>query len=78
MLFNFIKENNIKFINLQEHNLKDRTKLSDIYFEHFDIILNESINAKGGTAILIDKSTNCKILNVEKSPCSRMTSVKLS
>ena len=48
-----------------------------IFHEHFDIVLNESINLKGGTAVLFDKSMGCNISQVEKSPCSRITSVKL-
>ena len=76
LLFDFIKEKNLHLICLQEHNIKDKNNLLGIYYEHFEVILNESINLKGGTAILIDKSLSCKQLQVEKSPCSRITSVK--
>ena len=69
--------NNLKIINLQEHNIKDKSKLMSMFHDHFDIVLNESINLKGGTAVLIDKSMGCNILQIEKSPCSRITSVKL-
>ena len=77
LLFDFIKINNFKIINLQEHNIKDKSKLMSMFYEHFEVVLNESINLKGGTAVLIDKSIGCNILQVEKSPCSRITSVKL-
>ena len=77
LLFEFIKSNNYKIICLQEHNIKDKSKLMSIFHEHFDIVLNESINLKGGTAVLFDKSMGCNISQVEKSPCSRITSVKL-
>ena len=62
MLFDFIKQNNLNFICLQEHNIKDKNKLLDMFYEHFDVILNECINLKGGTAILIDKRVGCQIL----------------
>ena len=77
LLFDFLKMNNIKIICLQEHNIKDKGKLMDMFYDNFDVVLNESINLKGGTAVLIDKSLGCKILQIEKSPCSRITSVKL-
>ena len=38
--------------------------------------LNESINLKGGTAILIDRQITDNITLVEKSSDSRITSVK--
>ena len=66
LLFNFIKTNNLKFICLQEHNIKDKSKLLDMYYENFEVIINECINLKGGTAVLIDKAQDCKILQVEK------------
>ena len=78
LLFDFIKTNNYKIICLQEHNIKDKSKLINIFYEHFDIVINESINLKGGTAVLIDKSMDCNILHIEKSPCSRITSVKVA
>ena len=77
LLFDFIKENGLKFICLQEHNLKDKNNLLDIFYEHYEVVVNECINLKGGTAILIDKCMSCKILQVEKSACSRITSIKL-
>ena len=77
MLFDFIKMNNLQIISLQEHNIKDKKNLMSMFYEHFDIVLNECINLKGGTAVLIDKNLGCKILQVAKSPCSRITSVKL-
>ena len=76
MLFDFIKVNKLNFICLQEHNIKDKNKLLDMFYEHFDVVINECISLKGGTAILIDKSLECKILQIETSPCSRITSVK--
>ena len=60
IIFDFIKENNFKFVNLQEHNLKDKNILLDIFYEHFHVIIKECISLKGGTAILIDKCLDCK------------------
>ena len=37
LLFEFIKSNNYKIICLQEHNIKDKSKLMSIFHEHFDI-----------------------------------------
>ena len=79
LFFDFIIKNNIHFVNLQEHNLKNSNALSEIFYEHFHVILNESLNLKGGTAILIDKCRiNSKIVKIEKSSDSRITSVKLT
>ena len=77
LFFDFIKENNIKIVNLQEHNLKDSNVLIDVFYEHFHVIVNESIFLKGGTAVLIDKtSINSEIISIEKSFDARITSVK--
>ena len=67
IFFDFVKENNIKIVNLQEHNLKDSKHLIDKYYEHFHVIINESINLKGGIAVLIDKTNiTSKILSIRK------------
>ena len=76
-LFDFIKDNHINLISLQEHNLKNSSDLLDIFYEQFHVIINESINLKGGTAILIDKNNMCSSIHkIEKSSDSRITSVK--
>ena len=48
----------------------------DIFKDNFHIFINESINLKGGTAILIDRQITDNITLVEKSSDSRITSVK--
>ena len=79
VLYDFIKENNLNVINLQEHNLKDSNNLLDVFYEQFHVIINETINLKGGTAVLVDKcNINSKIQKIEMSPDSRITSVKFS
>ena len=79
IFFNFVKENYIKIVNLQEHNIKDSKNLFDKYYEHFHVIINESINLKGVAAVLIDKTAiNSNILSIEKSFDARITSVKFT
>ena len=78
LFFDFIKQNNVHFINLQEHNLKDKNNLLDIYYDNYHVFLNESIYLKGGTAVLIDKRVTDNIILAEKSSDSRITSVKLA
>ena len=78
LLYNFLLDNKVHIVNLQEHNLKDSTKLNAIFYDNFHVFINESINLKGGTAILIDKKVTNNIIQVEKSPDSRVLSVKLS
>ena len=78
-LFDFIQENDIKVVCLQEHNLKSSNDLSSIFYEQFHVILNDSIKLKGGTCVLIDKiSINSKIISIEKSADSRVISVKFT
>ena len=55
MLFDHIQQNNFSIINLQEHNLKSQDDLLDIFSKYFYVFVNESINLKGGTAILVDR-----------------------
>ena len=77
--FDFVKENDIKVICLQEHNLKNSHDLLDIFYENFHVIINESILLKGGMCILADKTgINSKIISIEKSANARITSVKFS
>ena len=78
LLYNFILKNRIHIVNLQEHNLKENKKLNSIFYDNFHVFINESINLKGGTAILIDKRVTNTIIQVEKSADSRIISLKLS
>ena len=50
--------------------------MEKIYFleKYCKIIMNKSINIKGGTCILIKRSLNCKIERIEMSADSRITS----
>ena len=78
ILFDFIQTNGLNIIGLQEHNLKQEDVLMDIFYDNFHVIINESINIKGGTAILIDKRLTDNILQVEKSSDSRIISAKIT
>ena len=48
-LFDIIQKNGYNIVNLQEHNLKKQDDLIDIFYEHFHVFINESINLKGGS-----------------------------
>lgn len=77
LLFEYIKENKFNIINLQEHNLKKREELLEIVNEYFYVFISETINLKGGTAILVDRRITDNIISVEKSLDARIISVKL-
>ena len=77
LFFDFIRENNVHVINLQEHNLKDKANLIDMFYDYYHVFVNESINLKGGTATLIDKRITDNIIQVEKSADARILSIKI-
>ena len=74
MLIDHMKYNKIDILFIQEHNIRDVNnicpKLNELYF----IILNLAIAHKGGTAILIDRRLEYKIINHEMSADSRIIS----
>ena len=76
----FVKYHRIDIIFLQEHNIKDRSKIEGLD-KKFHISINLSINRKGGTAILIDKKLPIYIyiyiINEEKSADSRLISLRI-
>ena len=73
MLHKFIIQHKLDIIYLQEHNLREDGKIQ--FLERFyDIILNKSVNMRGGTCIIIRKSLNCTIERVELSADSRIIS----
>ena len=55
---------NIDICFIQEHNIKDKSKL-EFLEKHCNILINYSIYHKGGTAILIKKNSSVNILNCE-------------
>ena len=74
ILQQFIIKHKIHILFIQEHNIKDENKIKFL-FDNYLVFLNKSINLKGGTMILIDKSIECNIVKVEMSPDSRILSV---
>ena len=74
LLHNYIVQHKLDMLLVQEHNIREDGKVS--YLEnYYDVIMNKSINFKGGTCILIKKSTGCEIERVEMSADSRVISV---
>ena len=55
-------------------NIKVDNKI-DLLLDNYLVFLNKTINLKGGTLILIDKSFECKVDKVEMSPDSRILSL---
>ena len=73
MLHMFINQLKLDIVYLQEHNIKEDGKM-DFLEKNYHVILNKSINIKGGTCILIRCSLSCQIEIIEKSADSRITS----
>ena len=66
----------IDILCLQEHNVKDRNRMS--YLEDFfDIVVNEPVPFKGGTAFLINKRSNVEIVSVEKDEEGQITLIRV-
>ena len=73
LLHAFINQHKLDIVYLQEHNIREDGK--NIFLEkYYKIIMNKSIDIKGGTCILIKRSLNCKIERIEMSADSRITS----
>ena len=74
MLHSFIIQHKIDITYLQEHNIKEDGKVT--FLEKFyTIIMNKSVNMRGGTCIIIRKSFNCTVERIELSADSRITFV---
>ena len=74
LLHQFIIQHKIHVLFIQEHNIKEDNKINFLK-DNYLVFLNKTVNAKGGTMILIDKSLECKIDKVEMSPDSRIISI---
>ena len=73
----YLKQNGIQIVAIQEHNIKLISKLK--YLEKYDhIILNSSIQLKGGTLILLDRQLPIKISRVYLHPTSRICTAHIS
>ena len=72
-----MKYNKIDIVFLQEHNIRDQTNICQELSDQYLVILNLAIAHKGGTAIIIDKKLEYKVINSEMSADSRITSIFL-
>ena len=76
-VINFMKNNYIDILLLQEHNLRNHDAVTRDLENFCHISLNYAICSKGGTAILINRNLPFVILNEEKSADSRIISLKM-
>ena len=73
LLHDFMIQHKIDILLIQEHNIREDGKVK--YLEnYYKILMNKSINFKGGTCILIKKNIDCDIERVEMSADSRVNS----
>ena len=63
-LIDFMLLERLDIILVQEHNIKDLSRLEYID-KHYNILLNASFLLKGGTAILVNRLSSVKILKHE-------------
>ena len=73
LLHQFIVQHRLDAVYLQEHNIKEDGKV-EFLEKYYHVILNKSINLKGGTCILIKRTLNCEIERTEMSADSRIIS----
>ena len=76
-LIEFIKQNKLDVIMLQEHNIRDRNILCKELLDAFHVFINLSVNQKGGAAIIFNKKLNINYISDEMSADSRIVSVKI-
>ena len=74
-MFDFIRNNNLDIINLQEHNLKNKKYKIDMFYYSFHVFINDVIHLKGGTAFSIGINIINNIVKVKKSSYSRIISL---
>ena len=76
-LIDYMKNNKIDILLLQEHNIRYKNKLCNEILDLYHVTINLSIAQKGGTAIIINKKLPVEIINQELSADSRITSIKI-
>ena len=76
-LKNFLKHKGIHIATIQEHNIKSISKL-DYLNTFFHIIINKSIQLKGGTLILIDRQLPISIGRTYLHPTSRICTAQIT
>ena len=73
LLHQFMTQHKIDILLVQEHNIREDGKVT--YLEkYYKVLMNKSINFKGGTCILIKSNIDCEIERVEMSADSRVIS----
>ena len=72
----FLSYHKIDIVLVQEHNVKDKSTL-DYLLNFYTVILNPTINIKGGTAIMYNKKLELEIVNMYLHPSSRITEVSI-
>ena len=75
-LHTFVSYHKIDIILLQEHNIKLLSSL-DYLLNYYEIVLNPTINIKGGTAVMINKKLDARIISVYKDASSRICMIKV-
>ena len=76
-LINFMRNNFIDILMLQEHNIRNDDAVNKELEEFCHISLNYAVSSKGGTAILINRNLPFTILSEEKSADSRIISIRI-
>ena len=76
-LIDYMKNNKIDILLLQEHNIRYKNKICNEILDLYHVTINLSIAQKGGTAIIINKKLPVEIINQELSADSRITSIKI-
>ena len=77
MLIDFMKYNKIDILLVQEHNIRDTVSIISELNDQYHVLINLSIAHKGGTAILLDKRLDLKIIHHEMSADSRIISANI-
>lgn len=73
----FLNKNRIQIAAIQEHNIKLISKIEYLN-KFYHIIINKSIQLKGGTLILIDRQLPVSIGTVYFHPTSRICTVQIT
>ena len=76
-LIDYMKNNYIDILLLQEHNIRYKNNLCNEMIYAYHVIINLSIAQKGGTAIIINKKLPIEITNQEFSADSRIISINI-
>ena len=76
-LIDYMKNNKIDILLLQEHNIRYKNKLCNEILDLYHVTINVSVAQKRVTVIIINKKLPVEIINQELSADSRITSIKI-